>query len=135
VRTPDFLEVTVLDDGGGQAEAADGTASTGNTGNGGGGAGAGGGGHGLMGMRERVAALHGVCEAAPRPEGGFQVRVELPLQARTEADGHDRGGGRTRVGSRAHGGGQAHGGGDVRGGGDARDRPGADAPGRRGGES
>ncbi|AUH43727.1 sensor histidine kinase [Streptomyces sp. CMB-StM0423] len=34
---------------------------------------------GLTGMRERVAALGGELHAAPRPEGGFRVRAELPL--------------------------------------------------------
>jgi len=36
-------------------------------------------GTGLLGMRERVAALGGRLRAAPRPEGGFTVRAELPL--------------------------------------------------------
>ncbi|AZM45338.1 two-component sensor histidine kinase [Streptomyces sp. WAC 06738] len=34
---------------------------------------------GLTGMRERVTALGGELHAAPRPEGGFRVRAELPL--------------------------------------------------------
>jgi signal transduction histidine kinase len=33
---------------------------------------------GLLGMRERVTALGGHLHAAPRPEGGFRVRAELP---------------------------------------------------------
>ena len=37
-------------------------------------------GTGLLGMRERVAALGGVLRAGPRPEGGFTVRAELPLE-------------------------------------------------------
>ncbi|MCX4790441.1 MULTISPECIES: sensor histidine kinase [unclassified Streptomyces] len=37
-------------------------------------------GTGLTGMRERVTALGGVLEAAPRPAGGFSVCAELPLQ-------------------------------------------------------
>ncbi|UCM87437.1 sensor histidine kinase [Streptomyces marincola] len=58
------LDVTVDDDGVGQ-----------------GGGSASGSGHGLTGMRERAAALSGTCEAGPGPEGGFRVRVTLPLQA------------------------------------------------------
>ncbi|MER5341388.1 sensor histidine kinase [Streptomyces mirabilis] len=34
---------------------------------------------GLTGMRERVTALGGTLHAAPRTEGGFSVRAELPL--------------------------------------------------------
>jgi signal transduction histidine kinase len=34
---------------------------------------------GLTGMRERVAALGGTLHAAPRAEGGFEVRAVLPL--------------------------------------------------------
>ena len=36
-------------------------------------------GHGLLGMRERVALFGGIFEAGPRTEGGFEVRVDLPL--------------------------------------------------------
>jgi signal transduction histidine kinase len=35
---------------------------------------------GLTGMRERVTALGGRLRAAPRPEGGFTVRAELPVK-------------------------------------------------------
>jgi len=35
---------------------------------------------GLSGMRERVAALGGHLRAAPRDEGGFTVRAELPVE-------------------------------------------------------
>ncbi|MET7902910.1 sensor histidine kinase [Streptomyces sp. NPDC005355] len=69
VRTHGALEVTVVDDGAGAKP--DGTE---------------GGGHGLLGMRERVAALRGSCEAGPLPEGGFQVRARLPLQTRMGGD-------------------------------------------------
>ncbi len=36
-------------------------------------------GYGIVGMRERVALLHGVFEAGPRPEGGFRVAARLPV--------------------------------------------------------
>jgi len=38
---------------------------------------------GLLGMRERVTALGGRLQAAPRSEGGFTVHVELPLDHRS----------------------------------------------------
>jgi signal transduction histidine kinase len=41
-----------------------------------------GGGKGIVGMRERVGALHGELEAGPRPEGGFRVFARIPLNAR-----------------------------------------------------
>ncbi|WP_407077781.1 sensor histidine kinase [Streptomyces phytohabitans] len=62
------LDVTVFDDGGGQAPS---SAPTGS-------------GLGLRGMRERAAALHGSCEAGPLEDGGFRVHVRLPLQAAPE---------------------------------------------------
>jgi signal transduction histidine kinase len=54
------LEVDVADDGLGSAPT--------------------GGGMGLIGMRERVAVHDGTIEAGPRSEGGYRVRVRLPLQ-------------------------------------------------------
>ncbi|WP_078969799.1 histidine kinase [Streptomyces natalensis] len=67
IRTEAALTVTVQDDGGrpddGPAAAPDG------------------GGHGLIGMRERVFALRGTIVTGPRAQGGFQVRVTLPLTA------------------------------------------------------
>lgn len=39
------------------------------------------GGFGLMGLRERTSALHGEFSAVSRPDGGFEVRVVLPLGA------------------------------------------------------
>ncbi|WP_018214623.1 sensor histidine kinase [Salinispora vitiensis] len=40
-----------------------------------------GGGHGLLGMRERVAMLHGSLQAAETDDGGFEVRATLPLES------------------------------------------------------
>ncbi|MBM7495252.1 signal transduction histidine kinase [Micromonospora luteifusca] len=37
------------------------------------------GGHGLLGMRERVTVYDGSLTAGPRPAGGWQVQVRLPL--------------------------------------------------------
>ncbi|MEV4064570.1 sensor histidine kinase [Nonomuraea dietziae] len=37
------------------------------------------GGHGLVGMRERLAMVHGSLHAAPEPDGGFAVRARFPL--------------------------------------------------------
>jgi signal transduction histidine kinase len=37
------------------------------------------GGHGIDGMRERARALSGQLTAAPHPDGGFEVRAELPV--------------------------------------------------------
>ncbi|WP_062643596.1 sensor histidine kinase [Streptomyces maremycinicus] len=67
----DELRVTVLDRGGPlSATSSDGS------------------GHGLIGMRERAKIWHGSLTAGSRPEGGFRVRLSLPL-------GQDRGGGRS----------------------------------------
>ncbi|MFJ5921374.1 sensor histidine kinase [Kitasatospora sp. NPDC092948] len=41
----------------------------------------GGAGFGLLGMKERVALLHGSFTAGPRPTGGFRVAATLPLPA------------------------------------------------------
>ena len=38
-----------------------------------------GGGHGLVGMRERIAMLHGTFEAGPDPRGGYVVHASVPL--------------------------------------------------------
>ncbi len=38
-------------------------------------------GRGLMGLRQRCAVYGGYCAAGPTPDGGFEVRVSLPLMA------------------------------------------------------
>jgi signal transduction histidine kinase len=58
----DSLEIEVADDGAGTPAAASG------------------GGHGLAGMRERVALYGGRFSAGQRPDGGFAVRVLLPVR-------------------------------------------------------
>ena len=64
------MEITVLDNGTGQATA-----------DGAGEAADGGGGHGLLGMRERVTALGGTLTTGPRYGGGFRVHAILPVKA------------------------------------------------------
>jgi MYXO-CTERM domain-containing protein len=56
------LELEISDDGSG--------ATSGN-----------GGGHGLVGMRERVNVYGGVVESGSGPEGGYAIRVRLPLDS------------------------------------------------------
>jgi signal transduction histidine kinase len=51
---------------------------------------------GLIGMRERVSALGGRLQAGPREGGGFQVRAELPAQAKARGPRFSRGRGRRR---------------------------------------
>jgi len=58
---PNSLELEIADDGAGNAARVSG------------------GGHGLIGMRERVALYGGRFEARPDPQGGFVVRVRLPI--------------------------------------------------------
>jgi signal transduction histidine kinase len=60
--TSDSLELEIIDDGRGRSDA---TMS---------------GGHGLVGMRERVALYGGQFSAGRRPDGGFAVRVLLPVR-------------------------------------------------------
>jgi len=58
----DVLELAVTDDGIGAAAACDGA------------------GHGLTGMTERAQMYGGSVLAGPRPGGGFQVTVRLPVE-------------------------------------------------------
>jgi signal transduction histidine kinase len=58
----DSLELEIVDDGGGAPPPVSG------------------GGHGLVGMRERVALYGGRLDAGRRREGGFAVRVALPIR-------------------------------------------------------
>jgi signal transduction histidine kinase len=60
--SPDSLELEISDDGRGRSNA---NIS---------------GGHGLVGMRERVALYGGQFSAGRRPNGGFAVRVLLPVR-------------------------------------------------------
>jgi signal transduction histidine kinase len=60
----DQLSIEVEDDGRGAAEALADTNGTG---------------QGLVGMRERVALLHGELTAGPRAGGGYRVRARLPI--------------------------------------------------------
>ncbi|MBI4673351.1 MAG: sensor histidine kinase [Chloroflexi bacterium] len=41
-------------------------------------------GFGLMGLRERVELLGGTLSAAPRAEGGFELRAEIPVEQRRD---------------------------------------------------
>lgn len=65
----DALEITVTDDGLGAA-ASPSTAGTG---------------HGLLGMKERVEIYNGSFASGPRPGGGYQVQVTLPMPERANA--------------------------------------------------
>ena len=58
----DSLELEIADDGAGDSEPIPS------------------GGHGLVGMRERVALYGGRLDAGRRPNGGFIVRVLLPIR-------------------------------------------------------
>jgi signal transduction histidine kinase len=62
---PASLRITVRDDG--RTRSADDTHPHGSRG------------HGIDGMRERARGLSGRLTAAPNPDGGFEVRAELPL--------------------------------------------------------
>jgi two-component system sensor histidine kinase DesK len=61
----------ILDDGVG------GTQSPSGSGTGNGGAA----GHGIVGLRERVQGLGGELDAGPAPDGGFRLRVSVPVEA------------------------------------------------------
>ncbi|MFF8928230.1 sensor histidine kinase [Streptomyces longwoodensis] len=45
-------------------------------------------GHGLIGMRERAKIWHGTLTAGARPEGGFEVRLRLPLGQQLPGEHH-----------------------------------------------
>jgi signal transduction histidine kinase len=60
VRTPQFLDIEVVDDGLGAAAKDEP-------------------GQGLVGMRERAEGVGGELEAGPRPGGGYRVHARLPL--------------------------------------------------------
>ena len=62
----DTLTVAVVDDGGRGGTGASGRASDGH-------------GRGIVGMRERCELLGGRFSAGPLPEGGFEVRAQLPV--------------------------------------------------------
>jgi signal transduction histidine kinase len=68
VRVGPNIEVTVLDDGAGDAPVS-----------------RDGGGHGLLGMRERVTALRGTLTTGPRYGGGYRVHAILPVKTRSSA--------------------------------------------------
>lgn len=61
-RTPAWVDIDVLDDGGTPQSHLQATGT----------------GNGLRGMRERAAAIGGRLEAGPRPEGGWRVTASLP---------------------------------------------------------
>ncbi len=79
-RDAEALEIVVVDDGAGATHTVPDEAADPADGDEPGRAAGGTGGHGLVGMRERAAALHGVCETGPLPGGGFRVHVRLPLE-------------------------------------------------------
>jgi signal transduction histidine kinase len=63
---PAAVEVEIIDDGHAAQNAESGAAT---------------GGFGLTGIKERAVMHGGVCEIGPRPEGGFRVRVRIPVAA------------------------------------------------------
>jgi signal transduction histidine kinase len=80
----DALALAVRDEGGaaiggGGGAAIGGGGGAARNGGGGGAASAANGGHGLIGMRERARLHGGNLHAGPRPDGGYEVRAELPL--------------------------------------------------------
>ncbi|MGJ9423705.1 sensor histidine kinase [Aeromicrobium sp. CF3.5] len=59
---PATVEIEIVDDGAAMPEASDGS-----------------GGYGLAGIRERTSMHGGQCDIGPRPQGGFRVRVQVPV--------------------------------------------------------
>ena len=75
---PEALTIIVTDDGH-AAPAGNGTADNNGTP-----------GHGIRGMRERASLVGGELTAGPLPDGGFQVKVTLPIAAGSAGDGSAR---------------------------------------------
>jgi signal transduction histidine kinase len=74
---PEALTIIVTDDG--HAVPGNGTADNSGTP-----------GHGIRGMRERASLVGGELTAGPLPDGGFQVKVTLPIAAGSAGDGSAR---------------------------------------------
>jgi signal transduction histidine kinase len=75
---PEALTIIVTDDGH-AVPAGNGTADNSGTP-----------GHGIRGMRERASLVGGELTAGPLPDGGFQVKVTLPIAAGSAGDGSAR---------------------------------------------
>lgn len=71
--TDDGLRVDIIDDGRGTSSSRDGHKP----------------GYGLMGMRERIEAVHGTVDAGPRNQGGFEVQASVPYSAAMPLTHHD----------------------------------------------
>lgn len=69
VQDPGEVSIEIADDGAGKSAASSAGAPANRTH-----------GNGLRGLAERVAALGGQCDSGPDAEGGFRLRVRLPLE-------------------------------------------------------